>query len=84
MEILESAGLSAATFRMPNLNGRVIAEPNEFEIQQLIPLARKGQLHSAARKHTDWFCYRLLPSLACFGCYPPPFEASAANEQFIK
>jgi predicted metal-dependent RNase len=66
---------------MPSLNGRVIAEPSEIEIQGMIKQVKAGELDFIGHKHMDWLCYRLLPSLFRYGVYPPPYETPAANDE---
>lgn len=59
---------------MPNLNGRIIVEPSEIDLHRIKLYAKKGELHKVPKEHQDWLCYRFLPSLLTYGCYPPPPE----------
>lgn len=69
--------------KMPSLNGRVIEEPTEIDAARLMRLGERGELYKAPKKHVDWICYRLLPSLMRYGVYPPPYEAPPANDSMF-
>lgn len=80
-EIVRTLGLTQIKgLPMPSLNGRVIHEPSEIEIQRIMACAREGELRKVSEQHMDWICYRLMPSLVRYGCYPPPHEVQAAND----
>lgn len=83
-EIVKSLGLSKLVgLPMPSLQGRNIVEPSEIDMHRMMAYAREGELYKVPKQHVDWICYRLMPSLMRYGCYPPPHEAPAANDSQV-
>jgi len=80
-ELVQQIGLSKLQgLPMPSLTSRKIVEPSEIDLQRIMSYARDGQLCNVPDQFMDWICYRLMPSLMRYGCYPPPHEAPAAND----
>lgn len=61
---------------MPVWNGE---EPCQLDIQRIRKYWEDGRFTELPKHHQDWVCYRLLPSLIRFKCYPPPDELSTKS-----
>lgn len=60
-----------ANTKMPAYDG---VEPSEIELQRISKLLEEGRFNELSRDLQRWATHRLMPSLARYGCYPPPKE----------
>jgi hypothetical protein len=71
-DILENpADLAGKLFgvAMPKYDG---PEPTEIDIARIRKLIDEGRFDALPKEQQRWVTRRLMPSLARFGCYPPP------------
>lgn len=75
MEILQRAP-------MPAYDGY---EPDELAMMRIQRRIEEGRFADLSDDEQKWVCGRLIPSLARYGCYPPPAPPVArARQRFAK
>lgn len=55
--------------------------PSEHEIAQIKRALEEDRMGEINAKHRRWLVHVLIPSLAVYGCYPPPGEERASDER---
>lgn len=64
--------LALATLKKAPLPTAAGYEPDALALKRIELRLRQGRFDDLLRVEQEWVCGRLMPSLARYGCYPPP------------